>query len=64
MSIPPEEKLPFEKIMDYILKGAKDALGHFTSQTKKWLIAYFVITSFCMTLDFIGFFKAVHHFGG
>lgn len=62
MSIPQNDRLPFEKIMEYILSGAYDALSAFTSVTKKWLCFYLVGTSFCLFLDFAGFFGQMHNF--
>ena len=63
MSIPNDEKMPFEKIMSYLLIGAQDALKSFTTSTKKLLIVYVVMTCFQLLLDLIDFFTQVHNFG-
>jgi hypothetical protein len=62
MSIPQEEKLPFEAIMRYIVLGARDALRDFTEQTKGWLVAYFALTVGCLFLDLASFFIQVRNF--
>lgn len=63
MSIPSNERMPFEKIMGYILGAAKDALNSFTTQTKKYLIFYILLTTACLILDFISFFFKLRSFG-
>ena len=63
MSIPNEEKMPFEKIMSYLLLGAQDALKSFTTSTKKLLIVYVIITCFQLLFDLINFFTQVHNYG-
>lgn len=56
MSIPLDEKMPIDNIMKYVLLAAKDALTAFTSSTKTWLLAYFIITIVCLALDLTTFF--------
>jgi hypothetical protein len=56
VSIPRDEKLPFDKIIEYMLLGAQDALRAFTSSTKIYLIAYFGATILTGILDLIEFF--------
>ena len=62
MSIPPEEKMPIDAIMRYILLAAKDALSDFTSGTRRWLLAYFITTVVCLFLDLSDFFIQVKGF--
>ena len=57
MSIPLDQKMGFETIMNYILRGAQDALKHFTGMTKKWLTAYFLATMICTIMDLVQFFN-------
>jgi hypothetical protein len=64
MSIPENERMPLSVVMNYILKGAKDALDMFTSSTKKWLFLYLLSTIVCVVLDLISFSKSVKGFGG
>ena len=42
--------------------AARDALTSFTSQAKKWLIIYCLLTFLCLLLDIINFFTQVWYF--
>ena len=48
--------------MHYLKLAARDALTSFTSQSKKWLIGYCVLTFVCLSLDLINFFIQVRYF--
>ena len=62
MSIPSDESMHVEGIMRYLLLTAKDALNDFTTQTKKWIILYFVMTIVCLIFDITEFFLQVKDF--
>ncbi len=65
ISIPPEEGrgLQFAEIMQYMKRGAEDALKDFTSSTNRWLAWYLGSTVLCLILDLINFFTQVKDFG-
>jgi hypothetical protein len=56
MSIPPEDKMPFDELIAYIHLAAKDALSDFTSGKRKWLFFYLISTILCLFLDATSFF--------
>ncbi len=62
MSIPTDEKLPFESILRYIALAARDALKIFTETQKTKLLIYFIGTILCLFLDLIHFFQVVSNF--
>lgn len=62
MSIPTDEKLPFESILRYIALAARDALKVFTETQKTKLMIYFIGTILCLFLDLIHFFQIVSDF--
>ncbi|CDW82513.1 UNKNOWN [Stylonychia lemnae] len=63
MSIPKDDKMTFQAIMNYIILAARDALKDFSNQTRKWLIIYFISTIVCLLLDLIQFFSQIKDFG-
>ena len=62
ISIPGDQTHSFDSIMHYLKLAARDALTSFTSQSKKWLIGYCVLTFVCLSLDLINFFIQVRYF--
>jgi hypothetical protein len=52
-SIPPEKRMSFDEILEYITFAGKEALDHFTAKTKFLLKLYFVFSFICFWIDFI-----------
>jgi|LauGreDrversion4_2_1035121.scaffolds.fasta_scaffold136387_3 hypothetical protein len=50
-------------MMHHIVQGGQEALWRFTSLTKRWLIAYFLVTIAQTALDLVTFFIQVKNFG-
>jgi hypothetical protein len=63
-SIPPDERLSIDKVFLYITRAAKDALDHFTANTKRSLMAYFWLTVVCGALDVVIFLASLKDFAG
>ena len=62
MSIPLKEKMPFDRVIHYVLLAAKDALSSFTSLTRMRLFMYFISTVVALALDLTSFFIQVKYF--
>ena len=62
LSIDPEEKLPFELMIQRLADGAQHAVSDFSSQNKKYLMIYFGVTFICSILDSASFFYQIYSF--
>ena len=63
-SIPPDEKLSFDRIFELLAISAREALDHFTSMTKKALMVYFSLTLICAIIDLILLLSSIRNFRG
>ena len=61
-SIPPDEKLSFDRIFELLVQSAREALDHFTSMTKKAMMVYFCLTLICAVIDLILFLSCIRNF--
>jgi hypothetical protein len=63
-SIPTNERLSIDKIFMYITRASKEALDHFTANTRRSLMAYFWLTVLCSVLDVMMFLASLKNFAG
>lgn len=63
-SIPADEKLSIDQVFVYITRAAKEALDHFTANTKRSLTAYLWLTIICSALDTVIFLASLKDFAG
>jgi hypothetical protein len=58
-SIPPDEKMNFDKMFEYLGYAARQALDHFTTKTKTLLKLYFGFSILNLAVDMIMFIDAL-----
>ena len=60
--IQPDEKMSFDMMFESLTLAARDALNHFTANTKKFLFTYFGVSVLCIAIDLIMTFSSISHF--
>ena len=62
-SFPADEKMDVDMIFEVLTRAAREALDHFTLNTKRLLHAYFGLTTICFIIDMFSFLVFFNRFG-
>jgi len=62
-SFPEDQRMDVDMIFELLTRAAKDALDHFTLNTKRLLHAYFGLTTLCFIIDMFSFLVFFNRFG-